>query len=191
MWTSLLASIALLLGSVFAIGQQSSINFEGDGIELVSSSSVVQIRCDKDDWPAVLRVCDDIAMDFGRVTGINGSVTLLSSGAASMLNASMIYNITGKSTFSMPSSATAGGTIIAGTIGNSSIIDQLSKEGKIDVSAIEGMWEAYVTAVVDSPMDDVEQALVIAGRSSHRYTGRQIVLMQCRVRPQRHNIWHV
>ena len=173
MWSSSLTSIALLVGSVLAIGQQSNINFEGNGIELASGGSSVQIRCDRDDWPAVLRVCDDLAMDFGRATGVNGSVTLLSSSTPPALNASIIHNITGKSTFRMPSGSSAGGTVIAGTIGNSSIIDQLSREGKIDVSAIEETWEAYVMAVVESPMDGVERALVIAGTSNQfRYTGR-------------------
>ncbi len=53
--------------------------------------------------------------------------------------------------------------IIVGTIGQSSHIDALIAEGKIDVSDIEGKWEAFGMQVVDHPMDSVERALVIFG----------------------------
>jgi len=53
--------------------------------------------------------------------------------------------------------------IIAGEIGKSELIDDLIKEGKIDVSPIEGNWEGFIHAVVDNPMDGVTRALVIAG----------------------------
>lgn len=164
-WFSGAISFTFLAAHTSAIGQQSNINFNGNGLELASSGSAVQILCEQDDRPAVLRVCDDLALDFGRVTGVNGSVTLLSNGSAPTLNASMIYNITGRTTFNMPSSSSMGGTVIAGTIGNSPIIDRLMKNGKIGVSAISGTWEAYVTTVVDNPMVNVSQALVIAGQS--------------------------
>ena len=158
-----LITYTLHLSLVAAIGQKATINFDGDGMELALGGSSAQIMCEKDDWPAVLRVCDDLAMDFGRVTGTNGSVTLMSGGSAPM-NASMIYSVTGKSTFAMQgNSNNKGGVIIAGTIGNSTIIDQLTRESKIDVSAINGKWEAYVSAMVRNPMKGVAQAMVIAG----------------------------
>ena len=144
-------------------GQKPTVNFDGDGLELASGGSAVQIMCDAGDYPGVLRVCDDLALDFGRVTGTNGSVMLMGDGPA--MNASMIFNITGRSTFAMESGAAKGGVIIAGTIGNSSTIDKMISDGKIDVSEIEGEWEAYVSAVVDSPMDGVDSAMVIAGKS--------------------------
>ena len=165
MWTSYPVLFACLSTTAFAIGQKSNINFDGKGLELASSGSSVQIWCEYDDWPAVLRVCDDLALDFGRVTGTNGSVRILSNGTKPALNASMIYNITGRSTFAMTMNSTnLGGSIIAGTVGSSSVIDNLVKKGKIDVSAVEGKWEAYTTSLVDSPMDGVSQALVIAGK---------------------------
>lgn len=158
---SFLSSLCFL-PAVLAIGQEPTINFDGNGMELASGGSAVQIMCDKGDYPGVLRVCDDLAMDFGRVTGTNGSVTLMGDGPA--MNASMIFNITGRTSFAMESSGGAdGGVIIAGTVGNSSIIDQMVKSGKIDVSKIEGEWEAYISALVDSPMEGVDRAMVIAG----------------------------
>ncbi|TKA64698.1 hypothetical protein B0A55_11188 [Friedmanniomyces simplex] len=132
---------------------------------LASSGSAVQIFAEQDDWPAVLRVCDDLATDFGRVTGLNGTVSLLQNGTSPSLNSSMIFNVTGKTTYQMGGSSygSKGGFIIAGTVGNSTIIDGLVKAGKIDVSAIEGTWEAYVSAMVADPMPGVSQAMVIAG----------------------------
>ena len=53
--------------------------------------------------------------------------------------------------------------IIVGTIGQSSHIDQLISEGKIDVSGVEGKWEAFGIQVVDNPMEGVERALAIFG----------------------------
>lgn len=53
--------------------------------------------------------------------------------------------------------------IIVGTIGRSKIIDDLIDDDKIDVSDIEGEWEAFVTKVVENPFEGCDEALVIAG----------------------------
>jgi autotransporter-associated beta strand protein len=53
--------------------------------------------------------------------------------------------------------------ILIGTIGSSPLIDSLVSGGKIDVSAIQGKWEAYQAAVVENPLPGVGRALVIAG----------------------------
>ena len=53
--------------------------------------------------------------------------------------------------------------IIVGTIGQSSHIDQLIADGKLDVSDVEGKWEAFGIQVIDNPMEGVEKALVIFG----------------------------
>lgn len=165
MKSSRLFSSALLVCLTAAIGQKSTINFNGTGMLLASNGAPAQIVADQSDWPAVLRVCDDLAMDFGRVTGTNGSVTLLSNGTTPTLNSSMIFNVTGRTTYRMSSNSYGkGGVIVAGTIGNSSIIDRLVSEGKIDVSGVAETWEAYVSTVVADPMPGVSQALVIAGK---------------------------
>ncbi|KAK4903098.1 hypothetical protein LTR27_000026 [Elasticomyces elasticus] len=156
---------ALCAVNVAAIGQKSTVNFNSSGLLLASGSSAVQIYAEQNEWPAVLRVCDDLATDFGRVTGTNGSVTLLKDGGAPSLNSSAIFNVTGKTSYQMGggSYGAKGGVIIAGTLGNSTIIDSLVEAGKIDVSAIEGTWEAYVSVIIADPMPGVSQALVIAG----------------------------
>jgi Glycosyl hydrolase family 115/Gylcosyl hydrolase family 115 C-terminal domain len=52
-----------------------------------------------------------------------------------------------------------GFTIVAGTIGQSKIIDELIKKKQIDVSAIENTWECFIIKVVG-------KKLVIAGSNS-------------------------
>lgn len=141
----------------------------GNGSTLLASrGSAVQILADAADWPGVLRAANDLAVDFGRVTGTNGTLTASGTGTA---NASAIFNVTGinadwsvgSSGNSTSTSATAG-TIIVGTIGNSSLIDNLIASGQLDVSAIKGQWEAYVSAVVESAGNGTGEALVIAGK---------------------------
>ena len=53
--------------------------------------------------------------------------------------------------------------IIVGTIGQSSHIDQLIANGKLDVSGVRGKWEVFGMQVIDNPMEGVERALVIFG----------------------------
>lgn len=131
---------------------------------LATGSSPANIHVDAADWPGVLRAAYDLAIDFGRVTKVNGTLTATGTATA---NASMIFNVTGisKDWSTGPSRGSTGGTaIIVGTLGNSSLIDGLVASGKLDVSEIEGQWEAYVSALVQNPLNGTEQALVIAGK---------------------------
>jgi len=136
----------------------------GNGSFLLAGSSPASIHVDAADWPGVLRAAHDLAIDFGRVTKVNGTLTATGTATA---NASMIFNVTGISSdwsAGTQGNSTSGTPIIVGTIGNSSLIDGLVASGKLDVSAIEGQWEAYVSALVQNPMNGTEQALVIAGK---------------------------
>ncbi|KAF1979042.1 hypothetical protein BU23DRAFT_498131, partial [Bimuria novae-zelandiae CBS 107.79] len=138
-----------------------------ESLQLVSPGSPVHLVLDAADWPGVLRAAHDVAVDFGRVTGTNGTMTTVGSASNTTAggSASVIFNVTGiNKDWSVGKSGTNGkGTVIAGTIGNSSLIDSLIKSGKLDVSKIEGEWEAYVSAVVKNPMNGTAEALVIAG----------------------------
>ena len=148
----------------------------GEGALLASKSSAVSIHADAADWPGVLRAAHDLALDFGRVTGTNGS--LMATGTATA-NASMIFNVTGiNEDWSVSQSGnssgypttSSGGTIIVGTIGHSSFIDGMIASGQLDVSAIEGEWEAYMSTYVEDAGDDIGPALVIAGKYQVTYT---------------------
>lgn len=53
--------------------------------------------------------------------------------------------------------------IIIGTLGHSTIIDQLAKEGKINSAELNGKWEKFTTQIVENPTKNIKRALVIAG----------------------------
>lgn len=53
--------------------------------------------------------------------------------------------------------------VIAGTIGNSSFIDQLIAANKLNVSGIRNRWESFMIAIIDQPFSQAKKALVIAG----------------------------
>ena len=54
--------------------------------------------------------------------------------------------------------------IIVGAVGDSTIIDQMIEDGKLDeAKEIEGKWEGYVIKNVENPVPGVDHALVIAG----------------------------
>lgn len=180
MKTSLLHLLFLVPKVVLGVGQKTIIAFNSTtgSLDLASGGSSVQIIADQADWPAVLRAANDLALDFGRVTGTNGSLTMMNGTDSYNIssynagtgfsevpnNASMIFNITGLSSFERPSyNNNKGGVILAGTIGNSSVIDNLIASGRIDVSAIQGTWEAFISKVVFEPLPGVASALVIAG----------------------------
>ncbi|KAH8723864.1 hypothetical protein GQ44DRAFT_656039 [Phaeosphaeriaceae sp. PMI808] len=136
-----------------------------NGTLLASRSAPVKILADAADWPGVLRAAHDLAIDFGRVTGVNGTLT---ASGKSMKNSSVIFNVTGiKSDWTVGTSGyttNAGpGTIIVGTIGNSSLIDGLIASGQLDVSGIKGQWESYVSTFVEKAGNGTGPALVIAG----------------------------
>ena len=56
-----------------------------------------------------------------------------------------------------------GDLIIAGVVGESALLDELARAGKIDVADLRGQWEAYRQTVVVNPLPNVRRALVIAG----------------------------
>lgn len=43
------------------------------------------------------------------------------------------------------------------------MIDSLVSDGKINVTDIEGLWESFVSTVVENPIEGCDKALVIAG----------------------------
>ena len=53
--------------------------------------------------------------------------------------------------------------IVAGTIGQSAILDALIADEKVDTTGLTGVWEAYSLQLVQNPMEGVAQALVIMG----------------------------
>ena len=56
-----------------------------------------------------------------------------------------------------------GQPILAGTLGQSSLIDRLAAKGKISAAEVGGRWETYGLQMVDRPMKGVRRALVVYG----------------------------
>lgn len=83
--------------------------------------------------------------------------------AASLLQ-SDIEMVTGKKPGIVSSlSSSAKNIIIIGTINGSSTINQLIKEKKINVDGIKNKWEAFQLQIINDPIKNIENALVIAG----------------------------
>lgn len=74
-----------------------------------------------------------------------------------------IERVTGLIPMVSSNTPSASEAILIGTIGSSPLIDGLIAAGKIDVTAIEGKWEAYTAAVAEDPMAGVGKALIIVG----------------------------
>ncbi|WP_089378199.1 glycosyl hydrolase 115 family protein [Lutibacter flavus] len=105
---------------------------------LASNGNVASILISDNDFTGVIRVAGHLQNDLQNVTDVLPN----------------IYN-----RISQPEDY----MVIIGTVGNSSIIDQLVKEGKIDASQLEGKWEKFTTQIIENPLEGVKKALVIAG----------------------------
>ncbi|PCD23983.1 hypothetical protein AU210_015497 [Fusarium oxysporum f. sp. radicis-cucumerinum] len=170
-------SLLGLLPAVAGLGQQSIVAFNksDDAFQLVGGDTGSgQIRVSKDEYWGVIRAAGDLAVDFGRVTGTNFTLSngkKKSSPAKYKFKPVDVKNNTHYRTldeqhFSGPnySEPNAGNTkIIVGTIGHSELIDKLIKDGSLDVSKIKGKWESFVSQLVKDPIKGTDQALVIAG----------------------------
>ncbi|KAK4653830.1 hypothetical protein QC762_511520 [Podospora pseudocomata] len=176
--TGVKGALWLAFSSVVAgLGQERIIspNATGSVLQIAGGSvSTGQILVAPDEYWGVVRAAHDLARDFGRVTGINYTVSNGEAGAAPITytynpinNKNNTFfstlgtaNFTGPD-FSDPSPADT--VIIAGTIGHSAIIDALITSGAVDVSETEGKWEAFTSQVVENPIPGTAKALVIAG----------------------------
>lgn len=137
---NLIFTLILFLQAAFAAQGQLLFNSNSSDYKLADKTVAPDIRIAPNEIQGVQRTAKDVAVDFGRVVGINGTVTV----GSDDLDADKPI-------------------IIAGTIGHSSLIDQLISDGKLDVSEVEGQWESYVSRVVKDPFDNTTWALAIAG----------------------------
>ena len=124
----LLFLLALCCGFLTALAQDESFCIAKDG-------KTATIIVDENDWKGVIRAANDLSDDVRKVTGVSATLQM--------------RNEKGEM-------RTEGGSIVAGTIGKSRIIDRLIKQKKLDIKKIKGRWEAYVIDVIDGN-------LVIAG----------------------------
>ncbi|PPR02284.1 hypothetical protein CVT24_011622 [Panaeolus cyanescens] len=141
----ILSSLALLQG-VLAIGQDTCVTFKsGSGtLPVVNNRKASPILISADDWAGVQLAASDFAADIERVTSVKPSLT----------------NFTASASTSHLKSTTP---IIVGTLGKSSLIDGIVNSTKLDVSSIQGKWEAFLGQIVNNPLPGVDRAYVIIG----------------------------
>jgi hypothetical protein len=124
----------------FAIGQTQYVSTvaQPGSFPIAATKRAATLYVDSQDWPGVIRAAADLQSDIEKVTGIKPG----------------IQHDTG---------SLSGNLILIGTIGKSSIIDNLIKAGKINAAGIANKWETFSLQVVRRPMPNVASALVIAG----------------------------
>ena len=108
-------------------------------LTLVSVTDTAQILIDRSDAKVVEIAAGLLADDIEGVTGKKPKIT---------------YS---------PGELSSNTVIIAGTLGKSSLVDSLIASGKVDVSAIEGKWEACIVATVDNISPSIKRAVVVVG----------------------------
>ncbi|KAE8360318.1 hypothetical protein BDV27DRAFT_167927 [Aspergillus caelatus] len=99
------------------------------------------ILVDKEDFEGIHIAAEALAEDFARVTGKGASLIIS--------NLSQDFD--------------AEVAIVLGSITRSPTIQQLVQDGKLDVTAIDGQWECYMTMVLHDAIKGAKRALVIAG----------------------------
>ncbi|KAH9837735.1 uncharacterized protein C8Q71DRAFT_898158 [Rhodofomes roseus] len=148
LWLSLVVGLLAFSGSVHAIGQATAISFEqsSSSFPIVSNDIATPILLSEDEWGGVQRAAGDFAMDIHRVSGVMP----------------LLFNVTTPATQSNLSLVGAR-AIIVGTLGQSSLIDEVVNNTGIDVSSVEGHWEAFLTKEVSNPLPGISSAYVMIG----------------------------
>ncbi|KAG5636009.1 hypothetical protein H0H81_009389 [Sphagnurus paluster] len=148
MWYKLtIAAYAFALPTitVLAIGQDACVAFTSgtSTLPIVKQARAAPILTSPDEWPGVQLAAFNFATDIQRVTGVKPVVT----------------------NFTAPASGAANGVIpvIVGTLGKSTLINQVVSAAQLDVSSIQGKWESFLAREVVNPLPGVSRAYVIIG----------------------------
>ncbi len=151
---TLALGLLALAGSALAIGQDACAEFQSSSttFTVVKSGKAAPILISPDDWPGVQRAAFDFASDIQSVTGVKPRLTNVTSSQSS--------NSTNSTTNAYGAASTA---IIVGTLGKSSLIDEIVNRTNLDVSSIQGKWEAFLTKEVANPLPGISSAYVVIG----------------------------
>ena len=114
------------------------------GFPIVSNGKASPILISADDWEGVQIAASNFASDIQMITGQKPSITNVTSGISHPL---------GSNTF----------PIIIGTLGHSTLIDTVLNNTKLDVSAVNGSWEAFHAQEVENPLPGVSRGYVMIG----------------------------
>jgi hypothetical protein len=133
--------VSLLVIPCCALLEESFIAFSaGNGSLALSQASIL---IDDNDSAGVHIAANSLASDFDAVLGRALNVVKYGSDNASTNGISK--------------------AIIVGSITDSLVIKDLVDAEIIDVSEIEGKWEMFMTSVVQNPLPNIDEALVIVG----------------------------
>ena len=111
----------------------------GKDLFTLSASGTSSTLCvSSKDFPGVIRALKDLKSDIGKVTNHEPTISF----------------------DKLPHQKEV---VIVGTLGKSTVIDQLVKKKKLDIRAITGKWEAFSIQTVEKPFPGIDKALVIVG----------------------------
>jgi hypothetical protein len=102
------------------------------------NGTTADLYVDTNDWAGLKHAVDNLKSDINLVASVSPTIRNSASGLSS-------------------------NAVIIGSIGKSTIIDDLISKGTLDVSEIKGKWESYIIKVVQNPVSGVSQGLVIVG----------------------------
>lgn len=105
---------------------------------LSTSGASTPLLVNSNDYKGVIRALKDLQTDIGKVTNSEPE---------------LVYD-------NKPDSKEI---IIVGTLGKSTLIDDLVAQGKLDTQDISGKWEHFKIQVVNNPFKGVDKAFVIVG----------------------------
>jgi hypothetical protein len=108
-----------------------------DRFPIASAGAARPLVVSASDFPGVRRVAGQLQADVGKVSGVQPAL--------------------------LDDVGNEQEVILIGTIGKSDLIDRVIADGKLDVSGVQGRWEAFVAQAVEAPLPGVARALVIAG----------------------------
>ena len=112
--------------------------FTPGSFKVAHANKVASIYVSSDDYSVCRIAADCLAKDIEAVCGIEPEI---------------VHDISGLT----------GDVIIIGTLGASNVIDSLAADSKIDISDITGQWETFALEVIENPVGEIDNALVIVG----------------------------
>jgi hypothetical protein len=137
---SVLLCLTALCASAYGIGgvrYVETTDHPGD-FAIVRDKQCAKLYVDATDYSGVRRAANDLQADIKRVSDCTVSI-------------------------SHQSDHLGPSVILVGTLGKSSVVDRLVRDGKIDASEIAGKWEAFLVQTVTNPLPGIAAALVIVG----------------------------
>lgn len=135
------------IGQITCVYFNQSSSHSSSSFSIVSDGQAAPVFLSSDDWGGVQIASQSFVNDIQKVTGATPSIANATS--SSFLNST-------NSSVTIP-------PIIIGTLGQSSLVSAIVNHTNMDISSIDGQWEAFMTMVVDNPLPGLSQAYVMIG----------------------------